>query len=233
MFQLGKEKFRSPVDVDITQYKIDPILARMRTNGISDYEIFTEEPNKIIGSGKNKVIVIDSKTEELDRLNSKVEKLENLLFDLLEQNDKKNREQNNKDVDILPKVKDVVIKSEEQKSEPNEKIKIVKKPKKTKKKNIIREKKSITIPNPNPVVAKEPKKIESIRSEKKNKANEFKDKKIVIEELEDVKDINIKLDGLGNDTEMFKPKPFDKKMAVKKPFEISSDVEMLKKFKKK
>jgi len=233
MFQLGNQKFRSPVDVDITQYKIDPILAQMRIYGISEYEIYTEEPSKIINKDNIKVIIVNSKTDEVDRLNSKVEKLENLIYNLLEQNDEKDREQNNKSDVSLSETEDKIVEEKnidtplEPKSDPEIEVKKVKN--KIKRRNI-KKAKTVTIRKPN---IKEPPKVEKVKIEKveSESYDELKNKKIIIEELENVEDV--KLEGLGKDIEVFKPKTFNKKLIEKNPFEISSDVEMLKKYKKK
>jgi len=237
MFQLGNQKFRSPVDVDITQYKIDPILAQMRIYGISEYEIYTEEPSKIINKDNIKVIIVNSKTDEFDRLNSKIENLENLVYNLLEQNDEKDREQNNKSDVSLSKTEEKIVEEKidtqpEPKSDSEIKVKKVKN--KIKRRNI-KKSKTVTISIRKPNI-KEPPKVEKVKIAKVDKSesyDELKNKKVIIEELEDVEDVNIKLEGLGKDIEVFKPKTFNKKLIEKKPFEISSDVEMLKKYKKK
>lgn len=259
MFQLGKNKFRSPVDIDVTQYKIDPLIYQMRMNGIDDYEIFTKKVGGVV-KPDSKIIILDSKTDDIDRLNSKVEKLENILFDLLNINKEKNGEQNNKSGNSLSKIKKASPNLELKKDIKSE-IKIDKKEQNHKKKDDVIVKKTVNV-----IINKEAKivkdiKIKSINNKKKKKKikvindikvkpvvyNQIKNKKkkinndidillkhkkVLIEELEDVKDTDIKLEK-SDDDKKFEPKPFNKIMIENKPFEISSDVEMLKNFKKK
>lgn len=225
LFRLSGREFRSPVDIDITQYKIDPILCQMKTNGITDYEIFTEETSKVKASN-SKIIVVDSKIDEIERLNLKVGKLENLVAQLIEQNKEKNREQNNKDDISQPEsIENKLV--EVEKIEPELEIK----PKKISNK-IERIKKKIKKHNERIINNKTfqviNKSVSNAVAITNNNNNENLDnKKIIIEELELVDDVNIKLE----EKITFKPNDF-RQPEIEKPFKISSDVEMLKKFKK-
>jgi hypothetical protein len=111
MFQLGNKKFRSPVEIDVTHLKVDNIISQMKTYGITDFEITT---NEISTSSKEKqksnVIIIDTDNKEIEKLNLKIDQMEKVLKELLNQN---KREQNNVEskkiketqIEIKPEVK--------------------------------------------------------------------------------------------------------------------------------
>ena len=103
MFNLVGKKFRSPVEVDVTHMKIDSIISQMRSHGVTDYEISTKgatksSKNKDKNDSKTKIIVIENRNDDIDKLNCRIEKLEYKLHELLnknECNEKKEWEQNN------------------------------------------------------------------------------------------------------------------------------------------
>jgi len=209
MFKLNKQKFRSPVSVDITYMKIDHIVSQMRLLGVKDYEIMTvgleniKDPIK-----KNKVIILEGKSNDIDRLNSRINRLENILHELIDQShkDKKeiDREQNIKDI----RSDDKIIKSE--------KIKI-----KTIKPEIIIKESSV------------PSHIDNKKSDNINENILIENKKIEIEELElvEYEDVSEENDIPEKDAFIFKLKPFKYKSVVD-PFEISPDIANLIKYKK-
>ncbi len=92
MFQLGNKKFRSPAEIDVTHLKVDNIISQMRIYGITDFEITTNEPKQINEKQKTNIIVIETRDNEIEELNLKINKIEKVLKDLLNQN---KREQNN------------------------------------------------------------------------------------------------------------------------------------------
>lgn len=111
MFQLGNKKFRSPVEIDVTHLKVDNIISQMKTYGITDFEITTNEisiPSK--EKQKLNVIIIDTDNKEIEKLNLKIDQMEKVLKELLNQN---KREQNNVEskkiketqIEIKPEVK--------------------------------------------------------------------------------------------------------------------------------
>jgi len=111
MFQLGNKKFRSPVEIDVTHLKVDNIISQMKTYGITDFDITTSEvsiPTK--EKHKPNVIIIDTDNKEIEKLNLKIDQMEKVLKELLNQN---KREQNNVEskkiketqIEIKPEVK--------------------------------------------------------------------------------------------------------------------------------
>jgi len=113
VFNFSGKKFRSPCGVDVTHKKIDSIISQMRTYGITGYEISTISDVKLSKNAKNnKTIILESRNDDIDRLNSRINKLENMLHELIDQShtDKKeiDREQNIKDI----RSDDKIIKSE-------------------------------------------------------------------------------------------------------------------------
>lgn len=101
MFNLGKNKFRSPVDIDISNLKIDPIISQLKTMGIDDYEIETIGGEELTNSTKNNsnIIIVDDRIEDINKLNSRIDDLESLLHNHI--NKENEREQNN--IHKLPK----------------------------------------------------------------------------------------------------------------------------------
>jgi len=205
MFTFNGKKFRSPAEIDITHMKIDPIISQMRSYGITNYEISTIE--NIIGLAKKesqtKVVIMESNNEdEINKLNSKVEKIEYMLHEILNQNKEKEWEQNNKDV----------IKTSNNKKQIDENN-ISKKPKIE---ELIDEKTIKTKSDNKPVSVEE-----------NENDLDFVNKKIIVEELEDIKDnINIEIDDV-----VFETKEFNYS-EINEPFKLSSDVEELSKYKK-
>jgi len=184
--------------------KIDPIISQMRSYGITNYEISTIE--NIIGLAKKesqtKVVIMESNNEdEINKLNSKVEKIEYMLHEILNQNKEKEWEQNNKDV----------IKTSNNKKQIDENN-ISKKPKIE---ELIDEKTIKTKSDNKPVSVEE-----------NENDLDFVNKKIIVEELEDIKDnINIEIDDV-----VFETKEFNYS-EINEPFKLSSDVEELSKYK--
>jgi TolA-binding protein len=174
MFNLNGKKFRSPAEIDITHMKIDPVIGQMRSYGITDYEISTIENTVDLLKNKNnfksKIIIIESKNDEIDHLNSRVERLEKVLHKLLDQNkdnnsnnNKKEWEQNNKDISSL-------------------------------------QKDEIDKPTIEEIVDVHESKCHSIGSNKlSNIDTELLNKKIIIEELEETEDIEIELNSKKNE----------------------------------
>lgn len=196
MFKLNKKSFRSPVSVDITHLKIDNIVSQMRSLGIKDYEITTSDIKNIHENVKNdKIIILESKSDDIDRLNFRINKLENMLHELIDQSCK-----DKKEIDREQNIKD--IRSDEKMIKP-EKIKI---------ETII---------------------IDNKKSDNTNENILTENKKIEIEELEltEYEDIPEEDNIPEKDDFIFKPKPFKYKSVVD-PFEISSDIANLVKYKK-
>lgn len=111
MFQLGNKKFRSPAEIDVTHLKVDNIISQMKIYGITDFEITTNEISKPINKKKTpNVIIIDSNDSEIEKLSLKIDQMEKVLRELLNQN---KREQNNVEskkiketqIEIKPEVK--------------------------------------------------------------------------------------------------------------------------------
>jgi len=204
MFHLGKHKFRSPATVDVTNLKIDPIISQLKLMGINDYEISTT--GGITNSAekdKSKIIIIENKNDDI--LNSRIEKLENIIHKILSQekedknkkkDEEKEWEQNNKYVVNLSKKKD---------------------------------KHGSVEPNKKPVIEK----IINKSKTKNNVEDELSNKKIVIEELEEaeysnIESINIEL---KSQIKEFKTKDFNYE-EINEPFKLSTDIEKLRKYKK-
>lgn len=223
MLNFNGKKFRSPVEIDITSSKIDPIISQMRSCGISNYQISTIEDvsnftNDKLNKEKTKVIIIDNKNDDkINKLNEKIENIEYMLHEILNQNrcDKKEREQNNKDIndinEVLSKPSEKIIKSEKPKIVKGEKPKLdvnldIKKPKEKKIKKYKNISKKFVLNN--------------------NNTKNISSKKIIIEELEDFDNTNIELE-----CKFFKIKNF-KYEDMGEPFKLSSDIEKLKKYKK-
>ena len=203
MFNLAGKKFRSPCTVDISHMKIDPIISQMRSYGITDFEILTYK-NKDKNDSKTKIIVIENRNDDINKLNCRIEKLEYKLHELLnknECNEKKEWEQNNKDV--------VSLSFEEKDNSENNELN---------KKPIIEE----IINKPEPKI----KNSEEIKIEHNPEGEPSK--KIIIEELEEIEDIDIELE--PQKIKKFKIKDFHYE-EIKKPFELSPDIEKLKNIK--
>ncbi len=93
MFQLGNKKFRSPAEIDVTHLKVDNIISQMKIYGITDFEITTNEVSKPTDKKQTpNVIIIDSNDPEIEKLSLKINQMEKVLKELLNQN---KREQNN------------------------------------------------------------------------------------------------------------------------------------------
>lgn len=215
MFKLNGNKFRSPVEVDITQMKIDPIIAQMRIYGIIDYEISTVDKNSKNINDQTKIIVVESKTDEIDRLNSRIDKLEDVLHKILD----KEKEDN--------KISNVISDKDWEQNNNSNKVKTEKVTKPVKKKiEKIKQKKVI-------VNSIQPKIVEG----KPVENEELYNKKIIIEELEDINIDDIEENIINIEEKIqepeyeFKVKDFKYEENVQ-PFQISQDIENLKKFKK-
>ena len=57
MFNLGKNKFRSPVDIDVTYTNLNSIISQLKSNGIIDYEINTFGKDDIVNNRLYKNLV--------------------------------------------------------------------------------------------------------------------------------------------------------------------------------
>ena len=217
MFNLNGQKFRSPVEIDISHMKIDPIISQMRSHGIMDYEISTiGDITKLVKSkskDKNvensKVIIIETNNDDINKLNLKIEKLEYMLNEIIDKNKDDNKEkeweQNNKDVISLSN--DDEKQNDDIEIDPNKKViieEIINNP----------EPKKICVDNSTPIEDK------------------LSNKKVIIEELEDIDDVDIKIETkIESKIEEFKIKDF-KYEEINEPFKLSSDIEKLKKYKK-
>jgi hypothetical protein len=109
MFQLGNKKFRSPAEIDVTHLKVDNIISQMRIYGVTDFEITTNEQSSVVKEKqKTNVIIIETKHDEIEKINLKIDEIEKVLKDLVNQN---KREQNNTESKKI-KETDVEIKSD-------------------------------------------------------------------------------------------------------------------------
>ena len=124
MFKLGNKKFRSPVEIDVTHLKVDNIISQMKTYGIIDFEITT---NEISTSSKEKNKSNITYDKEIEKLNLKIDQMEKVLKELLNQN---KREQNNIEskkiketqIDIKPEVKPKIQSQSQPQLQPVQKI---------------------------------------------------------------------------------------------------------------